>query len=118
METLDDKVNETKIDKKSSIWDAMVAAYSSSKSVKILLATLTAGYNYLDCIIASSGFYLAFKTIGILAKSLVKFIVNPLKNYNPFTYENLRLYYPFYQKVKRPHAIGAMLSTTAYATGF
>ena len=62
-ETLDDKVREEKGE--TSVWDAMTAAYSSSKSVKVLLTTLLSGYGVLDSLLLSSGLYAGLKTVSL-----------------------------------------------------
>jgi hypothetical protein len=115
-ESLEQRIEE---DTKSSLWDFFVAAYSSSRAVKILLSTISAGYSYIACAAASVGFYLATKTIGLTVKYITKFVINPLKNYNPidFIYKNISSYNPFGQQ-KRPHFMGAALSGINYLTGF
>lgn len=106
-------------DTKSSIWDFFVAAYSSSRAIKVLLTTLAAGYNYVACMAASVGFYLASKTVGLITKYIAKFIINPIKNYNPidFIRKNLKSYNPLGPQ-RRPHFMGATLSGVGYLTGF
>jgi len=117
-ETLEDKVNAEKSENRFSVWDSMVAAYSSSKSIKMLFESLSAGWSYLDSIAASSILYLGLKTIGIGTKYMAKLIRNPFKNYSitKFLRENMKFYNPL--ATPRPTGIGAMLSTTTYATGF
>ena len=115
-ETLDDKVREEKGE--TSVWDAMTAAYSSSKSVKVLLTTLLSGYGVLDSLLLSSGLYAGLKTVSLGVKYIAKLVANPFRNYSPrkFLRQNLKFYNPL--STPRPTGIGAMLSTTNYMTGF
>ena len=115
-ESLEGKIEEQ--DTKSSLWDFFVGAYSSSRSVKVLLSALTAGYSYVASITASIGLYIAAKTIGIATKYVARFIRNPFKEHDPieFIKKNTGQYIPW-GKQRRPHFMGATLSGISYLTG-
>lgn len=61
-ESLEEKINS---ENDSTFWDFFVGAYSSSRAIRVLISTLTAGYSYIASIATSVGFYFATKTIGI-----------------------------------------------------
>lgn len=112
MATLEEKVNE------APWWDSMASAYSASKAVKILLAGIDAGYNYLSCVSIAGGLYLGLKSLFLCVKYLASFATNPFKNYDIslFLAKNKEWYNPLW--LPRPHAIGGTLSATTYLTGF
>jgi len=116
-ESLEERVENSKT--KFSMWDFLVAAYSSSKAVKIFLSAIFSGYSYLSSAAASVGFYLTSKTIGLATKYIAKFVINPVKNYNlaDFMHKNWRSLNPI-GYLKRPTLMGATLSAIAYVTGF
>jgi len=118
-ESLEERIKDMNPSKKSSLWDFLVAAYSSSRAVKLCLTALSEGYNYIGPIAASVGFYLASKTIGLAVKYFGRIIINPFKNYNlkNFIYNNIKVYNPFGPQ-RRPHFMGATLSGIGYLTGF
>lgn len=118
-ESLEERIDKPQTDTKPSLWDFFVAAYSSSRGIKVLLDTLIAGYSYAVSIGASIGFYLSTKTMGIAIKYIARVIRNPFKEHNPLGYikRNIGQYNPFGHQ-KRPHFMGASLSTIGYLTGF
>ena len=119
-ETLEEKVN--KSNAKTSIWDFLVSAYSSNKTIKIGLTLIGMGYSYLSSALASGIFYFGAKTIGITAKYAVQFLTHPLKYLKNFSFkgrisEAAEFYNPF-GRYKRPTFMGGTLSAVTYFTGF
>ena len=121
-DTLEERVGKSQTDTKSSIWDFLVSAYSSNKSVKIALTLIDQGYSYIGTALASGIFYLGAKTVGIMTKFITQFLTHPvryLKNLklNEKVSETIHFYNPF-GKYKRPTFMGGTLSAVTYFTGF
>ncbi|MBI2655807.1 hypothetical protein HYX06_05305 [Candidatus Woesearchaeota archaeon] len=119
-DTLEERVNTPNA--KTSIWDFLVSAYSSNKTIKIGLTLAGLGYSYTSSAIASGIFYLGAKTIGITAKYAAQFLTHPinyLKNFNlkEKVTETIKFYNPL-GKYRRPTFMGGTLSAVTYFTGF
>ena len=119
-ETLEERIG--KSEKKSGIWDFLVSAYSSNKTIKIWLTLMGQGYSYISTALASTAFYFGTKTIGITAKHLTQFLIHPIKYLKNFNLkvkvnETMKFYNPF-GKYKRPTLMGGTLSAVTYFTGF
>lgn len=114
-ETLEEKVKNTETSSKFNPWDFLVAAYSSSKSVKLFLTSIAAGYSYISGLAAATGLYLSIKTIGLGVKYIAKLLINPFKNYNlnKFIHKNVKNY-NIRGPQKRPHFMGGTLSAFNY----
>ena len=98
----------------SSIWDALVAAYSSSKAVKIGLMSLNYSYAFAA---ASLGFYAIARSIGTsvkVASKIITFRYNRLKQ----IYNDVKDTFNPFGKVKRSTLIGGTLGSVGYITGF
>ena len=118
--TLEEKVN--KSNAKTGIWDFLVSAYSSNKTVKIGLTLIELGHSYLSSVLASGIFYLGAKTIGIATKYAAQFLVHPIRylkkfNFNEKLSETIEFYNPL-GRYKRPTLMGGTLSAVTYFTGF
>ena len=118
-ETLEDKVSKSD---KTNIWEFLVSAYSTNKTVKICLGLIGHGYSYLGTAIVSGIFYLSAKTLGIMTKYAAQFLTNParcLKNLDlkDKISETIKFYNPF-GKYRRSTFMGGTLSTVTYFTGF
>ena len=112
MPTLEERVEDV------TLLDSVVAAYSSSKAIKVFLAALDLGYTSASSIVLGSGVYITLKTVGLLAKYCLHFLANPIKNYSigRFLDKHKTWYNPL--SLPRPHSIGAALSGATYLTGF
>ena len=118
--TLEERVNTPST--KTSIWDFLVSAYSSNKTIKIGLTLIELGYSYISSALASGIFYLGAKTSGIIIKYAAQFLTHPiryLKNFsiNEKVTEAISFYNPL-GKYKRPTFMGGTLSAVTYFTGF
>ena len=119
-ETLEEKLDKSST--KSNIWDFLVTAYSSNKSIKIGLTLLGQGYSYIVTTFAAGVFYFGTKTAGKAIKYAIELLVHPinyLKNFNlkEKISEAIEFYNPF-GKYKRPTFMGGILSAVTYFTGF
>ena len=119
-DTLEERVNSPNT--KTSIWDFLVSAYSSNKTIKIGLTLAGLGYSYTSSAIASGIFYLGAKTIGIAAKYAAQFLTHPIKYLKNFSFkdrisESADCDNPC-GRYKRPTFMGSTLSAVTYFTGF
>ena len=106
---LEDKISYEGKDKQPSIWDSLVAAYSSSRAIKAGLAALN--YSYSAAAVQYLGFYTAARAIGTsikIASKIVTLRYNRLKQ----IYSDVKDTFSI-RKVKRPLLIGGTLGTAA-----
>ena len=107
--TIEDKVGYEERNKQPSIWDSLVAAYSSGRAIKAGLAALS--YSYSAAAAQYLGFYAAARALGSSIKIASKIIT--------FRYNNIKQIYSdikdtfSIRKVKRPLLIGGTLGTAA-----
>ncbi|MEK6892028.1 MAG: hypothetical protein AABX25_02475 [Nanoarchaeota archaeon] len=107
--TIDDTIDHEEKNKRSSIWDSLVAAYSSSRAIKAGLAALN--YSYSAAATQYLGFYAAARALGTsikIASKIVTFRYNKLKQ----IYNDVKDTFSI-RKVKRPLLIGGSLGTAA-----
>ena len=112
---LEDKIIDEGKNTQSSIWDSLIAAYSSSKAVKIGLMSLN--YSYAFAAAASLGFYAIARSIGTsvkVASKIITFRYNRLKQ----IYNDVKDTFNPFGKVKRSTLIGGTLGSVGYITGF
>ena len=103
---LEDKLEYQGKSEQPNIWDSLVAAYSSSRAVKIGIAALD--YSYALAAIASLGFYVAARSIGAVAKLAYKAITFQYGSMRQI-YNDVKGTYNPLGKVKRPTIIGGTL---------
>ncbi|NQV08772.1 hypothetical protein HQ529_02890 [Candidatus Woesearchaeota archaeon] len=110
-ETLEDRVKQEEF----SIWEFLVAAYSSSRAVKIGLETAAAGYSFPVVGLFSMGFYLTAKTVGSGIKYITDLLRKPERQFNlsDMFYEAKSSYNPL-GKHRRPNFMGTILSVVGY----
>ena len=70
---LEDKISYEGKDRQPSIWDSLVAAYSSSRAIKAGLAALN--YSYSAAAVQYLGFYAAARALGTSIKIASKVFV-------------------------------------------
>jgi len=107
--TLDDKIDYEGKNKQPSIWDSLVAAYSSSRAIKAGLTALN--YSYSAAAVQYLGFYAAARALGTsikIASKIITFRYNKLKQ----VYNDVKDTFSI-RKVKRPLLIGGTLGTAA-----
>lgn len=122
MATIDDKVKDVS-DKESlqekiekpRLWDFLFAAYSSSRSIRLLLSSLALGYGYALSIAAASTFYITVRTIAKSIKYAALSLYYGTKEYGFLNYmsNTLNDYLPW-GRLWRPTLMGATLSTALY----
>jgi len=102
-----------------TIWDYLVSAYSSSKGVKVCLSAISVGYSILGGLLAGAAFYIFSKAVGLVAKYMAEYLFSPDESEDIIEYVSARgEYYNPLGPLRRPHTLGATLSTVSYVTGF
>ena len=114
-QTLEQKVNETPPLQKLKFWDALIAAYSGSKTVQTLIGGVSHGYGLGLSMLGAAGTYVALKSVSSGLKYLGTMLFHPLSYPSPQeemekTLQNLN---PV-GKYKLPTTLGGTMSALHY----
>ncbi len=119
-ESLEEKVNNA--NKRVSLWDSLVTAYSTGKAIKTTLVTTALGYAIPLAIAAGAFVYTCIKAVNSAAKYVTRVLRDPdkytrLREILNYTYESAIDLNPF-GKFRRSTFIGTSISTANYILPF